>query len=81
MRQKKEWIWITIAKKNPKVQSATTSTAQKCQNRSHVNVKTGKIQRPQRIVPGFRKKELYRKRGKDVKEDTKYTARKRRPRF
>ena len=29
----------------------------------------------------LRKKELYRKRGKDVKEDTKYTARKRRPRF
>lgn len=29
----------------------------------------------------LRKKELYRKRGKDVKTDTKYTARKRRPRF
>lgn len=29
----------------------------------------------------LRKKELYRKRGKVVKEDTKYTARKRRPRF
>lgn len=29
----------------------------------------------------LRKKELYRKRGKDVKEDTKYTARKRRPKF
>lgn len=29
----------------------------------------------------LRKKELYRKRGKDVKADTKYTARKRRPRF
>lgn len=29
----------------------------------------------------LRKKELYRKRGKVVKDDTKYTARKRRPRF
>lgn len=29
----------------------------------------------------LRKKELYRKRGKDVKDDTKYTARKRRPKF
>lgn len=29
----------------------------------------------------LRKKELYRKRGKDVKDDSKYTARKRRPKF
>ena len=29
----------------------------------------------------LRKKELYRKRGKDVKDDSKYTARKRKPRF
>jgi 18S rRNA (guanine1575-N7)-methyltransferase len=29
----------------------------------------------------LRKKELYRKRGKDVKDDSKYTARKRKARF
>ena len=65
------------------VQSATTSTAQKSVKIGpRQRQKLAKIQKATKDRAWvLRKKELYRKRGKDVKEDTKYTARKRRPRF